>query len=372
MVTRRPGLSVRLKLTLSVAAVVVVTGSLLLAAVGLFLLRYIPNGNIVVMGPGGTTSFAPDRKDLLRAFAPVAGLLLLFLLMFGLVAGRFLAGRMLEPLGRIAGAARKAAAGSLSHRIALEGRRDELRELADIFDTMLQRLDRHMQRERRFAANASHELRTPLAVSQTLLEVAAVDPDRDVDALITRLTEISGRAIALTEALLTLSRADRPSLNHTPVDLSLLAEEAVEMLLPAAEARNVRLQVDTERAMTCGEPALLQQLTTNLMHNAIVHNHLAGGSVLVRTWSRRSTVVLEVENTGETLTPESVATFIEPFQRGSARTQPRAGDHAGTGLGLAIADRIVHTHDGALTLKARPHGGLTAQVRLPRHKTDND
>src|SRR5690348_17878521 len=134
-----------------------------------------------------------------------------FLLAFGLVGGWLLAGRMLAPLTRITDATRLAANGSLSHRIRLPGPRDEFRELADAFDTMLARLEAHVAEQKRFAANASHELRTPLAITKTLLDVARNDPDRDARELIARLYAVNARAIDLSEALLLLSRADQRS-----------------------------------------------------------------------------------------------------------------------------------------------------------------
>ncbi|MFB7777061.1 HAMP domain-containing protein, partial [Streptomyces bauhiniae] len=161
---RAPGPSVRLRLTLSYAGFLMLAGALLLAAVWLFLLRYVPERALIV--PSGTPiryDVFPVRSNLLRVFAPRAAGVLAFLLVFGLVGGWFLAGRMLAPLTRVTEATRKAANGSLSHRIRLPGRRDEFRELADAFDTMLARLDARVAEQRRFAANASHELRTPLA-----------------------------------------------------------------------------------------------------------------------------------------------------------------------------------------------------------------
>src|SRR5690606_8373165 len=148
--------------------------------------------------------------------------------------GWLLAGRMLAPLSRIRDATRRAGAGSLSHRIELEGRNDEFRELADAFDTMLARLEAHVAEQQRFAANASHELRTPLAVTQTLLGWARNGPDRDAGALIDRLYAVNARAIELTEALLVLSRADQRAFTRERVDVSLVAEEATEALLPFA------------------------------------------------------------------------------------------------------------------------------------------
>lgn len=355
--TRPAGLSVRLKLTLSYAGLVVLAGGVLLLVVWLFLLRYIPDVAIYA------NVFVPNRSDLVRAFAPVAASAMSALIVIGFVAGWFLAGRMLAPLNRIGDAARLAARGSLSHRVALDGPRDEFRDLADVFDSMLERLEAHVAEQQRFAANASHELRTPLAISQAMLEVARTDPDRDVDALVERLREVNQRAIAVTEALLLLSRAERRAFAQEDVDLSLLAEESVELLMPLAERRGVTLELDTAAAPAQGSPALLQQLITNLVHNAIVHNTASGGTVVVHTKVLVQGVVLAVENTGEVLDADRVKTFAEPFQRGAERA--RADDHVGVGLGLAIANRIAQAHEGVLRLLPREGGGLRAGVRLP-------
>ena len=354
---RAPGLSVRLKLTLSYAGFIMVAGALLLATVWVFLLRYVPTR--ATFGPG---PFSPTRADLLEAFAPRAAQALVFLLVFGLVGGWFLAGRMLAPLTRITDAARYVGTGSLSHRIRLEGRSDEFRELADAFDAMLARLEARIAEQQRFAANASHELRTPLAVTQTLLDVARKDPDVDHRELLHRLQAVNTRAIDLTEALLVLSRADQRSFAREDIDLSLLAEDAAETLLPMAERRAVRIQTSGAAAPTLGSPALLQQMTTNLLHNAIVHNLAEGGTVQVTTSARSDTAVLTVENTGTRLSPALVATLVEPFQRGSGRART---DHAGVGLGLAIVESIIRAHDGTLTLASRPAGGLCVTVELP-------
>jgi two-component system sensor histidine kinase VanS len=285
-----------------------------------------------------------------------------FLLVFGLVGGWLLAGRMLAPLTRITRATRLAADGSLSHRIRLEGPNDEFRELADAFDTMLARLEAHVAEQRRFAANASHELRTPLAITRTLLDVARKDPGRDTGELLDRLHAVNTRAIDLTEALLVLSRADQRSFAREPVDLSLLAEEATETLLPLAEKHGVSIDTSGDIAATTGSQALLLQLTTNLVHNAIVHNLPDQGTVWVNTSVRPASVVLTVENTGEKLPPELASTLTEPFQRGTERIHT---DHAGVGLGLAIVATIAHAHGGTLTLAVRPAGGLRVTVELP-------
>ena len=269
---------------------------------------------------------------------------------------------MLAPLIRITDATRLATNGSLSHRIQLPGRRDEFRELADAFDTMLERIEAHVGEQRRFAANASHELRTPLAITRTLLDVARNDPNRDTGELVDRLHVINTRAIDLTEALLLLSRADQRSFAREHVDLSLIAEEATETLLPLAEKRGISIETSGDVTPTIGSHALLLQMTTNLVHNAIVHNLPERGAVWVTTTVRPEAAVLTVENTGETLAPELVSTLVEPFRRGTERIRT---DHAGVGLGLAIVKSITQAHDGTLTLTPRPAGGLRVTVQLP-------
>ncbi|HET7828085.1 MAG TPA: HAMP domain-containing sensor histidine kinase [Candidatus Limnocylindrales bacterium] len=354
---RRPGMSVRMKLTLSYAGFLMLAGGVLLAVVWVFLLRYVPDGAIRSLG-----GFVPNRSDLQEAFAPRAAAVLAFLLVFGLAGGWFLAGRMLSPLARITAATRLAANGSLSHRIELEGLMDEFHELADAFDSMLARVEAHVAEQRRFAANASHELRTPLAITQAMLDVARSDPDRDVDQLLDRLYAVNARAIELTEALLLLSRADRRSFTSEPVDLSLVAEEAVEALLPLAEKHGVSIRTKADPAPTVGSHALLLQMTTNLVHNAIVHNLSAGGTVDVVTSVRSDGVAVRVENPGEPLSADVVATLTEPFRRATDRIRT---DHSGVGLGLAIVDRIAQAHGGVLTIVPRPEGGLRVTVTLP-------
>jgi len=356
-VHRAPGLSVRLKLTLSYAGFLMLAGAVLLV-VGYFSLSRGVHPGVIFM--------VRSHADLLRYFAPRAAAVLAFLLVFGLLGGWILAGRMLAPLTRITDATRLAATGSLSHRIELEGRQDEFRELADSFDTMLARLEAHVDEQQRFAANASHELRTPLAITQTLLDVARNDlsGDRDTGELVDRLHAVNTRAIGLTEALLLLSRADQRSFTRERIELSLVAEEAAETLLPLAEKRGLTIETSGDTTPTTGSHALLLQMTTNLVHNAIVHNRPEAGTVWVTTSAHPKRAVLTVENTGETLTPELVSTLAEPFKRGTERI--RTDDAGvGVGLGLAIVKSITRAHDGTLTLTPRPAGGLRVTVQLP-------
>ena len=188
------------------------------------------------------------------------------------------------------------------------------------------------------------------------------DPNRDNGELVDRLHAVNTRAIDLTEALLLLSRADQRSFTREHVDLSLIAEEATETLLPLAEKHGLTIETSGDQSPTAGSPALLLQMTTNLVHNAIVHNQPEQGTVWVTTSVHPGSVVLTVENTGQPLAAQWVSTLVEPFQRGTKRIRT---DHPGVGLGLAIVKSITQAHGGTLTLTPRVAGGLRVTVQLP-------
>ena len=361
--TRAPGPSVRLRLTLSYAGFLMLAGTLLLATVWVFLLRYVPDQ--AGFGPG---PFSPTRSDLLDAFAPRAAQALTFLLVFGLVGGWFLAGRMLAPLTRITDATRIAAAGSLSHRIRLEGRNDEFRELADAFDTMLARLEAHVAEQQRFAANASHELRTPLAITQTLLDVARKDPDRDHGELVDRLHDVNARAIGLTEALLLLSRADQRSFTREPVDLSLLAEDAAETLLPVAEERGVTIETSgrhrPDRRLSHAPAAADDEPRAQRDRpQPAGRRHRAGhdqGASRRRRAHRRE----------HRRPPQPTARRHRSPSRSSAAPDARARTTPASASAWPSWTASARAHDGTLTLAPLPAGGLCVTVHLPAAPLD--
>ncbi len=272
---RKSGMSVRLKLTLSYAGFLMLAGTLMLAVVWVFLLRYVPDGVLITRGPGvsGTipfswTSSLPPRPSRWRSCCSSVSW-----------EGGCLPAACSAPLTRITDATRLAANGSLSHRIAFTGRNDEFRELADAFDTMLARLEAHDAEQRRFAANASHELRTPLAITQTLLDVARNDPNPTMASSSNGSTpSISARSTSPKPC----SCSAAPTNGHSHrerVDLSLIAEEAAETLLPLAEKRGITVETAGRDDPDLGSHALLLQLTTNLVHNALVHNLPERGTV---------------------------------------------------------------------------------------------
>jgi two-component system sensor histidine kinase VanS len=291
-----------------------------------------------------------------------SGIALAVMTVVSIALGWLVAGRVLRPLRAMTATTRQISERNLYERLALAGPRDELKDLADTIDGLLARLQAHVAGQQRFAANASHELRTPLAITQSLLDVARSDPNHDDGALVEHLHAVNARAIELTEALLLLSRADRRSFGREDVELSLVAEEATETLVRLAEERGSTIEMSVEETPVIGSHSLLLQLTTNLVHNAIVHNLPDRGTVWVSTSARPDVVELTVENTGEILAPDTVSTLAEPFLRGDERVR---ADHGGVGLGLAIVESITHAHGGTLSLTPRATGGLRVTVQLP-------
>jgi two-component system, OmpR family, sensor histidine kinase VanS len=381
-----PSQTVRLRLTLLYSGLFLVSGLALLATtyllfrsstgVDLIVPTGIPHGSTRPGAHHGALP-SPDAVRQVRQMYAAAvernthglhqgliqsGIALAIMTVVSIALGWLVAGRVLRPLRTMTATTRQISERNLNERLALSGPRDELKDLADTVDGLLARLEAHVAEQQRFAANASHELRTPLALTQTLLDVARREPNRVNGELVDRLHEVNARAIDLTEALLLLIRADQRTFTAEHVDLSLIAEDAVETLLPLAEKRGVTIDTSRDTTPTLGSPPLLLQLTTNLVHNAIIHNLPEQGTVWVTASAHPESVELTVENTGEKLTSQLVATLVEPFQRGSERIR---NDHAGVGLGLAIVKSITQAHDGTLTLTPRAAGGLCATVQLP-------
>jgi two-component system sensor histidine kinase VanS len=371
-----PSRTVRLRLTLLYSGLFLVSGVALLAATYL-IFRSTTGVDLIVPNGAAHRSISPGAlNDVRQMFARAvarnthglhegliqSGIALAIMTAVSIALGWVVAGRVLRPLRTITAKTRQISEHNLNERLALSGTPDELKDLADTVDGLLARLEAHVSEQQRFAANASHELRTPLALTQTLLDVARTDPNRDNGELVDRLRAVNSRAIDLTEALLLLSRADQRSFVREHVDLSLIAEDATETLLPLAETHSVTIETSGEATPTIGSSTLLLQMATNLVHNAIVHNLPEHGAVWVTTSAHAKCVELTVENSGEQLSPQLVATLAEPFQRGTSRIRT---DHLGVGLGLAIVKSIAQAHDGTLALTPRAAGGLRATVQLP-------
>jgi signal transduction histidine kinase len=275
------------------------------------------------------------------------------------VAGWIVAGRILRPVHRLTAAARAASEQDLSHRIALQGPRDELRELADTFDTMLERLDRTFTSQRQFIANASHELRTPLTLMRTAMDVVLAKPDPTRDELMSMAADVRqavDHCERLIEALLVLARNDQARALTDPLDLAAVAEDALE----GRTASGITTTAALNEAPVTGDGVLLERLINNLLDNAERYN-IAGGTVAISTTVHDATSVLRVANTGTVVPADMVQRLFLPFTRLDDRTR-----HDGFGLGLTLVSSIAAVHGGTVDATAVPSGGLDISVRLPR------
>jgi signal transduction histidine kinase len=362
-----PRPTVRLKMTLLYAGVFFVAGALLLSVSYALVrnnltdpanLRNLPRDNWA-LNQAVQHEVADDALGRLRtqyaiALAAMTGLSVLL--------GWGVAGRVLRPLQRITATAQRVSQDNLDERIGLEGPRDELKELADTFDGMLERLSGAFASQRRFVANASHELRTPLTVIRTELDVTLADPHATTAELRAMAETVRDATLAterLIQALLTLARSEGGVVRRDPADLAEGARLALAQTGPEAAARRLVVRPTLDPAPVRGDRRLLERLVANLVENAIRHNR-DGGTVEVRTATAAGRSTVEVRNDGALVPPEAVASLLEPFQR-----LDRGARGDGVGLGLSIVRSVAEAHGGSVELRARPSGGLVARVSLP-------
>ena len=278
--------------------------------------------------------------------------------------GWVMSGRVLRPVRVITETARRASDQHLGERLAMTGARDELKELADTFDSMLERLDRAFVSQRRFVANASHELRTPLTVMRTAIDVTLAKPSRtlpQLEDMALRVRRSAGRAEDMIDALLTLAVSDQGPASSEFIDLATSAEDAIDGA--AADIGRLGLRVDTklDPAETTGDPHLLDQMILNLVDNAVRHNEPAGW-IRLRTGTGDATVHFQIANSGPLVPDDSVASLFEPFRRMEGRT----GSRDGIGLGLSIVQSVATVHGATVSASSQPAGGLDISVVIPR------
>jgi signal transduction histidine kinase len=336
-----------------------------------------------VLVPPGVRLVGPDRKLLAKlenarkdAEGRVSGdvrreTMIEFALALGgttlisVLAGWLVAGRALRPVGRITATARKVAAeGDLGERIALDGPADELRELADTFDAMLERLDRTFASQRSFVANASHELRTPLAIIRAEIDERLDDPSvttADLREMATVVHDAVGRSEALITSLLILARGQAAVRRQDSVDLAELARAVVVGSEPAATAQGIGIETDCQPVFCRGDRPLLERLVANLVENALRYNH-PGGFVRIELSESDHRAVLRVSNSGEGVPEAVVPRLFEPFFRVD---ESRSRDSGGAGLGLSIVAAVATAHGGEAKAAARDGGGLVVTVTLP-------
>ena len=365
-------LSIRARLTATYAGLVTISGTVLIILV-YFYTRYITLS--IAFGPPQqvpaidltTPQVAQVDTNLFELLGAIlrsaVGALLLLAVVSGTV-GWVLAGRMLRPLSSMNAAAKRAASGDLSQRLALSGPRDEIHDLADTFDTMLASLERSFSVHRRFAANASHELRTPLATTQTMIDVVLSDPDasaEDLRRVLTRVLETNRANRETIDALLDLADAQSGKLAHEDVDMEATVRDALGIIAPEVVEHDLHVSTHLLPARVPGDPVLLRQSVSNLLRNAARYN-TEGGRITVDMTRLNDGLRLTIRNDGPLVAAESVESLREPFVRGEGRGRTRGSGH---GLGLAIVTAVATAHGGSLRLSANPAGGLTAVLELP-------
>jgi signal transduction histidine kinase len=364
---RLPRPTVRLRLTLLYAGVFLLAGAALLTVSYMLVRNSVRTDHVSIeVGPTDDLRRAIQREvadDALHRLRVQYAIALAAMTALSVLLGWLVAGRALRSLQDITAAARRVSQDNLDERIALQGPRDELKELADTFDAMLERLQAAFASQRRFVANASHELRTPLSVMRTELEVTLADPqasNAELRAMAETVHEALDRTERLVQALLTLARSEGAVTRRDPVDLAAAARLALDHTARDAQAAQLDVAADLRAAPVRGDRRLLERLVANLVENAIGHNR-PRGHVSVSTTTRNGHSIVEVVNDGDVLDPATLPRLLEPFQRNDRGAR---GD--GAGLGLSIVRSVAHAHGGDVVLAAGSSGGLRATVTLPR------
>ncbi|MEW9529860.1 sensor histidine kinase [Microbispora sp. NPDC049125] len=361
--------TVGLRLTLLYSGLFLLAGMLLVAVIYLLVDRSLfiapPAPPAPPGGLPGPDQVVPmpyaeeQRAGTLRVLLIDSLVALVVMAFASILLGRLMAGRVLRPLGEMTATVRRITADRLDRRLAASGPDDELKELADTFDELLDRLEAAFTAQRRFVANASHELRTPLTLQQAMSEVALADPDADVDSLRTvleRLLAAGKHQERLIEALLTLARSQQGPHHREDLDLAAIAAQA----LGPREDAGVRIHSALSPAPAHGERALIERLIVNLLDNAVRHN-VPGGWITVATSMEAGRPTLRISNSGPVIPPDRVHTLLQPFQR---LNNGRKATGDGLGLGLSIVDAIVDAHHGTLDVLPLPEGGLQVTVTL--------
>ncbi|CAM5541697.1 sensor protein CutS [Streptomyces spiroverticillatus] len=382
--------TIRIRLTLLYGGMFLIAGILLLSIIYLLTAQALRDGtaypDFQISGPARLSShscpsigdaqnnaqlntmlrecMSGQRQDALNDLLNRSLLALVGLSVIAFAFGYAMAGRVLSPLGRITRTARRVAGTDLTRRIEMDGPDDELKELADTFDEMLDRLERAFTAQQRFVANASHELRTPLAINRTLLEVHLSDPGAPVELqqLGKTLLATNERSEQLVEGLLLLARSDNQIVERKPVDLAEVATRALDQARGEAQDKGVELRGERQPAVVQGNGVLLERIALNLVQNAVRYNVADNGWVEVTTEIQHGQAVLVVSNTGPVVPAYEIDNLFEPFRR--LRTE-RTGSDKGVGLGLSIARSVARAHGGRIIAEPREGGGLVMRVTLP-------
>ncbi|MFD0774023.1 sensor histidine kinase [Streptomonospora algeriensis] len=359
-------ISLRARLTLIYGMLFFAAGSLLVLLNYIIVAGLLDNLNFTMPNADPVELQRRKTEFIETVLAEVTRYSVIALVIVGLLAvglGYFVAGRALSPLHKITRIARRLSERSLHERIALSGPDDEIRELADTFDGMLERLDRAFDGQRRFVANASHELRTPLAINRTLLEVALSDPDASADLKTVgrTLLETNSRHERLIDGLLFLAKSDRELDVRAQVDMGEVVRSVLSQLSDELDESGLSLRTDLRGAAVIGDPVLLERLVANLVENAVRYN-VSDGEITVRSGIYEGSPAIQVENSGPVIAGYEIEGLFEPFRRASG---DRVKSGRSSGLGLSIVRSVVRAHGASVSVWPRQGGGLVVTVRFP-------
>jgi len=379
-------LTIRGRLTLIYGGLFLLAGIVLLGVTYVLVSQQLPGGNVLITsGPSEEQMVSPPppgspatlqtyarqvvrdtRDNALQSLLTQGGIALGIVVVVAGGFGWLVAGRALQPLHRVTETARRianapAADRGLHERISLDGPNDEIKDLADTFDMMLERLDNSFDGQRRFIANASHELRTPLTLNRALLEVAVrrKDASPEIRQLGETLLEINARHERLIDGLLVLAKSENELAERSYVDLADIVEHVVAQVPPGP----VTVRAEPGEAPTTGNAVLLERLVQNLVDNGVRHNVAEDGWVRVTTSTGPDgSAVLVVSNTGPVVPRYEVPGLFEPFRRLGV---DRLAAAPGAGLGLSIVQAVARAHGGTVHAEPRDGGGLVVTVTLP-------
>jgi len=363
--------TIRVRLTLLYAGAFFLAGMVVVAGLYLYfghsLRTHMPPHPIPGTSEQATVQAQQEHAATMRAVLNASLVALGAVAIAAAGLGWLLAGRALRPLQGITATARRVAGSNLHERISLQGPADEIKDLADTFDAMLERLDQAFDSQRRFVANASHELRTPLTINRALIEVALDDPDANepVRRLGQNLLAVNERHTKLIDGLLTLASSEERLHIRECVDLAEVVAHALAESRPAATQADIRIHTALAPAPVCGDPILLQRLAQNLIDNAIRYNLPRNGSIQITTAAAEASATLTVQNTGPIVATQHIAGLFEPFRRHTDGQRHANNETDGAGLGLSIVRAITHAHAGHVHAEPGPSGGLTIRVRVP-------
>lgn len=307
-----------------------------------------------------------DQHNLTDRIRRAFSLILILLILFAGISGYFLVGRSLQPIAEMGERAKYITAANLHERLPIANTKDEIGQLAIIFNELLDRLNIEFDRQRRFMADASHELRTPLAVIRGESEIALSKDSRSISVYQESLKVIndeSKRLSKIVEDLFTLARADAGELKPEFKTLYLdeMLSDCIRLIRTLSDKRNLTIEFSSDETQIKGDEALIHRLFLNLLDNAVKYN-IDGGTIRVNIFKNK----VNIANTGDEIPADQQKSIFDRFYRvEKSRSHTSESYTGGAGLGLSIAKTIAEMHNAALTYTRGKNGENIFSVIFP-------